>query len=544
MNLTRSIRRKLAVALGLLLIAQIGLFSASLIGLLDYRALVRDLEIAVNEAPRKSELQAAMSQLVDPLAVPLLGDNEPEARRAAQAKFQRDQFARVIQSVATDVRTYFTRLDLFHRQRSIPISLDVELSLANQQARMLEKLRAMNGSLAGLEDSRKRGDTFVYIGKRLAELNDIANATIDPLAEVQPMLANAKRCYHTHFWLVSVAGVSATGLLLITIGVAFRWVYQPIKRLHAVAESVAQGNFDKRAKVCGTTDELAQLAHALNVMIERFQTSIADRDREIAQRSQQLIQSARLADTGFLAAGIAHEVNNPLAGVGYAAESLQMRVAELLEVDDETGTIPTPDEQDLKVVNNYLEMISRETSRIRELTEKMKDFGRRDPGESEGERYRYDITAIVAEVISLIGHMKRYEDRTIVFHPEEPIYALVVASQIKQVMLNLIANALDAVGPGGRLEIAVAHCPDVVRLTFADDGVGMDADTLEHIFDPFFTTKLGQDGTEKGTGLGLAISHRIVVDHGGTLEATSDGPGEGTTFELRLPKAAASAQAA
>lgn len=545
MNLTRSIRRKLAVAFGLLLLALFGLFVASLIGLWDYRALVHDLEVAVDKAPRQSELLASVSRLAGPLGTRVPSETEhSEKVRRAVLEHQRVELLQAIDTTTAEVVDYFNRLDNFHALKRVPLPPHLERSTYESRDRMLEKLADMRSTAASMHDWHRQDSSVSYIAKNLSQLNEIARTTPPPLAEVRPMLIDAHANYRLHFWIVSVAALVAGALIIATLVLATRWFYRPIKGLHAVAKSVAQGNFACRAAVCPSNDELAQLGHTLNEMIDRFQNNLAERDHEIQQRSQQLIQSARLADTGFLAAGIAHEVNNPLAGVGYAAESLQERVRELLELDEETGSIPQPDPRDVKVVNNYLEMISRETTRIRELTEKMKDFGRKDPGEADSERYRYDITAIVDEVISLIGHMKRYSDREIVFRPDQPIYAMVVSSQIKQVVLNLIANALDAVGPGGKLEIKVTQCPDTIRLEFKDNGSGMDANTLEHIFDPFYTTKLGQDGAEKGTGLGLAISHRIVNEHNGTLEAESAGPGLGSTFRLHLPRAKAERRAA
>lgn len=545
MVLTRSIRRKLAVASGLVFIALVGLLFASLIGLWDYRALVRDLEVAINKAPRQTELLACVGHLVEPLdiRVPLAGEAS-DSTRLKVLKRQQLALTDAITIAQKEVIRYFDRLDEFHALRRVPLAPSLERKLYNDRVLMLEKLSEMKAASTAITESKEHEDSVVFIAKHVAQLNEIARNTAPPLAEVQPMLAQAHRSYQVHFWLVSIAGIAAIGLLIATLVLATRWVYKPIRELHQVARSVANGEYARRANVCPSNDELSQLASTLNDMIARFQTNLSERDREIRLHSQQLIQSARLADTGFLAAGIAHEVNNPLAGVGYAAESLQDRVRELLEVDEQTGTIPTPDPRDVKVVNSYLDLISRETTRIRELTEKMKDFGRKDPGEAESERYRYDITAIVAEVISLIGHMKRYSDREITFNPAEPLYAMVVSSQIKQVVLNLIANALDAVGPGGQLKITTKQCPDTIRLEFKDNGAGMTQETLDQIFTAFYTTKLGENGSEKGTGLGLAISHRIVVEHDGTLEATSDGPGKGSTFTLNLPRAKAVKRAA
>jgi C4-dicarboxylate-specific signal transduction histidine kinase len=114
--------------------------------------------------------------------------------------------------------------------------------------------------------------------------------------------------------------------------------------------------------------------------------------------------------------------------------------------------------------------------------------------------------------------------------------AAVNPQEIKQVVLNLMTNALDCVADGGGVvRIGVTECDGFGVLTFSDNGCGMPADVLEHVFEPFFTRRtVGQ-----GTGLGLSISHRIIADHGGEIEAASDGPGRGATFRVRLPLATA-----
>ena len=104
--------------------------------------------------------------------------------------------------------------------------------------------------------------------------------------------------------------------------------------------------------------------------------------------------------------------------------------------------------------------------------------------------------------------------------------------EIKQVVLNLAANALEAMDSGGTLKIEITEQVDEVILTFDDDGCGMTPEVIEHLFDPFFTRRRGG----KGTGLGMSISHRIISDHGGTIEATSDGPHCGSRFRIHLPR--------
>ena len=128
--------------------------------------------------------------------------------------------------------------------------------------------------------------------------------------------------------------------------------------------------------------------------------------------------------------------------------------------------------------------------------------------------------------------MSSYKDREIVFTRSEPLFLEVNSSQIKQVLLNLIANGLQATQSGGRVEVRLKDQTDWVVIDILDDGQGMTAENIEHLFEPFFSTK----ETGKGTGLGLSITHRIVENHHGTIDPSSEGPGKGSTFSIRLPR--------
>ncbi len=131
----------------------------------------------------------------------------------------------------------------------------------------------------------------------------------------------------------------------------------------------------------------------------------------------------------------------------------------------------------------------------------------------------------------MIRHMGKYRGKNIVFQPREVVFAHVDRQEIKQVVLNLVVNALDCMEHGGTLRIELRHAGGMAEMVFADDGCGMPPEVLENIFEPFFTRrKVG-----KGTGLGLSITHRIVSQHGGEITATSPGEGQGATFIVRLP---------
>ena len=136
--------------------------------------------------------------------------------------------------------------------------------------------------------------------------------------------------------------------------------------------------------------------------------------------------------------------------------------------------------------------------------------------------------------------LSKHREKQILFERIESCYLEINGAEIKQVLLNLMANALESMEPGGILKIGLIEHTDQVIITFQDDGCGMTNEVRENLFQPFFTQRRGG----QGTGLGLSISNRIVHDHGGTLEAQSDGPDTGSTFLVRLPRRAQSQGAA
>jgi signal transduction histidine kinase len=143
-------------------------------------------------------------------------------------------------------------------------------------------------------------------------------------------------------------------------------------------------------------------------------------------------------------------------------------------------------------------------------------------------------------VLDVIGHLGRYHGKQMTFYDGPVVFAPVNGQELKQVVLNLLTNALDSLGDDGRVEIRLESRDRMAELSVADNGCGMDQEVMERIFEPFFTRRrAGQ-----GTGLGLSICYRIVSDHGGTIEARSPGPGQGATFLVRLPLSAAEAKAA
>ena len=232
-----------------------------------------------------------------------------------------------------------------------------------------------------------------------------------------------------------------------------------------------------------------------------------------------MVRSERLAGIGLLAAGVAHEINNPLSTIAMAAESLESRSHQPL-------TKAEHDDTDLTC--HYLGMIQREAFRCQQITSKLLEFSRGD----DGPRTRTDLTSMILEVLSMVRCLGKYRDRNVEFAHQKPCYVQANGPEIKQVILNLVINALEAMDGGQTLRIEITEQIDQVFLTFEDEGCGMTPEVLENLFEPFFTqTKNG-----KGTGLGMSISHRIISDHNGTIEARSDGPGQGSRFRILLPR--------
>jgi signal transduction histidine kinase len=249
------------------------------------------------------------------------------------------------------------------------------------------------------------------------------------------------------------------------------------------------------------TNENGRLVGELRLELER---------RAVDQR--RMIQASRAAAVGDLAAGVAHEVNNPLTGV--------LGFAELL-ID--ASALDDPRRADLETIRD-------EALRARDIVRALRDFASPRPPELA----ETDLSALVHQTVDLIRYS--IERRGITIHEDlatlPPI--LIDGSAIQQAVLNILTNARQAVDDGGRLEVAVAAEGDGRLISITDDGVGMDATTARLAFDPFFSGREDAVDVEPAAGLGLSVSNGLIESHGGTISIRSR-PGRGTTVEIRLP---------
>jgi signal transduction histidine kinase/DNA-binding response OmpR family regulator len=229
--------------------------------------------------------------------------------------------------------------------------------------------------------------------------------------------------------------------------------------------------------------------------------------RELEHSQAQLVQSAKMAAAGRLAASLAHEINNPLQAI-HNCLSLTQRFP--LEAEEHT---------------DFLKLAGEEVERLINIVQRILEFCR----PSRGHRAPTDINGLIEHVVALT--QKKLQHSDVELHLDlapslPPVH--VVADQVSQVILNLIINAIEAMPDGGPLELASRQAGEWVEISVTDSGPGLNQEQIDHLFEPFFTTKAG------GTGLGLAISFGIAERHGGAIHVTST-PGDGATFTARWP---------
>ena len=182
---------------------------------------------------------------------------------------------------------------------------------------------------------------------------------------------------------------------------------------------------------------------------------------------------------------------------------------------------------DVEVLQKYLRRIQDEAFRCKGITEKLLDFSRL----GDVEKHDTNLGELVQGVIDMVKHLGTYRQKKIEFDCGQYVHAPVNAQEIKQVVLNLITNALDSLDAGGTVWVTLAKSGPWAELVVRDNGCGMNEEVLRHLFEPFFTRR--RDGS--GTGLGLSITYRIIADHGGMIDPQSAGKGRGATMRVRLP---------
>jgi len=336
---------------------------------------------------------------------------------------------------------------------------------------------------------------------------------------------------------LSIASASLAFVLLASVLVGLfvhRLIYRPLHDLEVGAKRLAAGNLDDTIPV-RSGDEFGELSASFNAMTAALRKSqrelqewghtleqkVEKRTRELRIAEAEAARGEKLASVGLLAAGIAHELNNPLTGILTFSLLLRKKMAD-----------GSPDAEDL-------DLVIRETRRCATIIRRLLDFAR----EKTPEKKFADLNGIIEDTVRIIerpAHLRDIEI-TLDLDPALP-RAWVDADLVKQVVMNMLVNAQHAIEDKGGITIRTRRLPQpkspepgappvpMVEISIIDTGCGIPEQNLKRIFDPFFTSK----EVGKGTGLGLSVSHGIVQAHGGTIEVESK-VGEGATFRVFLP---------
>ena len=324
--------------------------------------------------------------------------------------------------------------------------------------------------------------------------------------------------------MATFAGLAAlcTLVLLGLLTIIARQITRPLAVMVEATDKIAGGDLSHRVEI-DLKDEIGQLAGSFNRMIDDLHAAqedltqwgrtlerrVDERTRELRDTQDQLIQSEKLASLGKMAAGVAHEINNPLTSILINAHLLLERCG---------------DEED---VRENLTLIADETTRCAQIVKGLLDFARLTPSRAAPT----DINDVVERTIQLLEKQASVRNVRIEKNLDRALPAIDLdKSKIQQVFSNLAINAIEAMPEGGALVAATRLSRDGthIEIVFTDTGVGIPKENIPKLFDPFFTTK------SFGTGLGLAVSYGIIRQRGGTILVRSE-VGKGSVFTVRIP---------
>jgi signal transduction histidine kinase len=309
--------------------------------------------------------------------------------------------------------------------------------------------------------------------------------------------------------LIALLVILAVGIV-INVKLA-RSIATPIRKLEKVTKKVAMGDFSEVIEVKGA-DELTSLEISFNQMEDRMKdtmNSLEQAVKNLHEKQAQLVEAEKLASIGILAAGIAHEINNPLTSVLTFSHLMLEQMSE----DD-------PRRETLK-------MMVRETERARIIVRQLLSFAK----ETKLKKVKTNINCPINEMIETLSAQGLFNGIEVDLNLSEGLPEISADPiKIEQVVLNVLLNAIHSITPPGKIGITTHAAGDFIKIIISDTGCGIPEEYVGKIFDPFYTTK---DST-KGTGLGLAVSYGIIKKHGGDIEVKST-VGKGSTFIVRLP---------
>jgi len=362
-----------------------------------------------------------------------------------------------------------------------------------------------------------------------------ASQSVLGIVDIAYSLAEVDQSMREH--ALHIAGVSFAFILLLSFSVGYllqRMIYLPLKDLETGAKKISTGRFDQPIPV-RSADEFGRVAASFNDMtadlgrartelhdlIEELESKVEERSKELLEARAEVAQGEKLASIGVLAAGIAHELNNPLTGVLTFTSLMRKKVLEGSE-----------DAEDL-------DLVIRETKRCASIIRRLLDFAR----EKVPVKGFFNLNQVLEDTVRFVERPASLQNVVITMDLDPDLPQIWGdADLIKQVAMNILVNAQQAIDGAGTITVVTrthvaktsqpteAAAMPMVELAITDTGCGIPEANMQRIFDPFFTSK----EVGKGTGLGLSVSYGIVKAHGGEIKVTSV-VGQGTTFRILLP---------
>jgi len=471
--------------------------------------------------------------------------------RYSMLRNQREEVFHIINTIGHE--SGMSRIRIFNKEGQITFSTDPQevgqlvdkkaeaCYACHAQAQPLTRLdrpdrmriyRARNGTrslglIRPIENEADCSNAACHAHTGSSQVLGVLDTNLSLASVDQTFAASQRRIVFFTIAALLIVGLISGGLIWVT-------VHKPVRQLTEGTRHVAQGDLDYLLPVT-SDDEIGSLAASFNRMTEQLKKAqdenrewtrtleerVQQKTGELERAYRQLVQSERMASLGKLAAVVAHEINNPLAGILTYSKLISRLAAKGFDGSER-----------LADAKNYLGIIEGESRRCGVIVKNLLTFARQAPFNPQ----HNDLNTVVERCLLLVGHQMDLQSLDLEKRLDPalpPIYC--DASQVQQALLALLMNAIEAMPQGGRLRVSTAYDPTqrVCRVAVSDEGLGIPDEILPHIFEPFFTTK----EESKGVGLGLAIALGIIQQHGGNIEVVST-PQKGTTFTVLLPQEA------
>ena len=441
--------------------------------------------------------------------------------------------------------------DLVYQAGSLPEGSEGTATLFQDDVRISTNVRLFEGkrALGTRVSSQVRksvlGDGNIWLDRAFV-VNDWYISAYEPIVDsrgkrvgmlyVGFLEAPFRRTKFLTISLVALAFVAVAGF---TIPLFMRWagtIFRPLEKMSNTINLVENGDLEARTGIRDHGDEIEQVAGHLDILLDRVQERdqqlrewneqlnrrVEDRTAELREANsrleaatKQLVMSEKLAAIGEITAGIAHEINNPIAVISGNLEVLRVAMGEKA---NEGAT--------------EFRLIDEQTERMRQIVSKLLQFAR--PEEYSGNDAFSVPTEVFSDCLPLVRHLISKNDIQVRREQTSTRAVKISRTELQQVLVNLMVNAVHAMPNGGRLSLACVNAErdgeDGVTITVGDSGTGMSPEVARRIFDPFYTTKRGT-----GTGLGLSITHMLVTNAGGQISVDTS-PGKGTRFRIWLPE--------